>query len=41
MNDLTHYPVLVFVFSFLVLWLAAWIGWSVDEKETGLGRGIA
>ena len=36
MNDLTHYPVLVFVLSFLVLWLAAWIGWSLMRKKPAL-----
>ena len=36
MNDLTHYPVLVFVLSFLVLWLAAWIGWLLMRKKRAL-----
>ena len=36
MNDLTHYPVLVFVFSFLVLWLAAIFGWSLLRKNRAL-----
>ena len=33
MDDVTHYPVIVFVLSFLVLWLAARIGWSLMRKK--------
>jgi len=33
MNNLTHYPVLVFALSFLVLWLAAMIGWSLMRRN--------
>src|SRR5678815_4820688 len=36
MNDLTHYPILVFVFSFLALWLAGWIGWSLLRRKRAL-----
>ena len=36
MDNLTHYPVLVFALSFLILWLAAWIGWSVLRKKRTL-----
>ena len=36
MNDLTHYPVIVFVLAFLVLWLAARIGWSLMRKKPTL-----
>ena len=36
MNELTHYPVLVFVFSFLILWLAAIFGWSLLRKNRAL-----
>jgi hypothetical protein len=34
MNNLTHYPVLIFALSFLTLWLAAWIGWSLRRKRS-------
>jgi hypothetical protein len=33
MSDLTHYPAIVFVLSFLVLWLAAIFGWSLLRKQ--------
>jgi hypothetical protein len=33
MDDLTHYPVLVFALSFIGLWLAAWIGAVVRKKR--------
>jgi len=36
MNDLTHYPILVFALSFLGLWLAARIGWSLMRKNRAL-----
>ena len=36
MDNLTHYPILVFALSFLILWLAAWIGWSVLRKKRTL-----
>ena len=29
MNNPTHYPLLVFVVSFIALWLSAWIGWRL------------
>ena len=41
MDNLTHYPVLVFVFSFLVLWLAGLVRMVLAEKEAGPGRGLA
>ena len=40
MNDLTHYPILVFVFSFLTLWLAGWIGWSLLRKKRALDEDL-
>ena len=36
MNNLTHYPVLVFVLSFLVLWLAAIFGRSLLRRHQAL-----
>ena len=33
MDDVTHYPVIVFVLSFLVLWLAARVGWFLMRKK--------
>ena len=36
MNNLTHYPVLIFVLSFLTLWLAGWIGWSLLRRKRAL-----
>jgi hypothetical protein len=33
MDDVTHYPVIVFVLSFLVLWFAARIGWFLMRKK--------
>ena len=36
MDNVTHYPVLVFVLSFLVLWLAAWIGWLLMRNKRAL-----
>ena len=36
MNKLTHYPVLVFVLSFLVLWLAAIFGRSLLRRHQAL-----
>ena len=33
---MTHYPVIVFVLSFLVLWLAGWIGWSLLRRKRAL-----
>jgi hypothetical protein len=33
MDDVTHYPVIVFVLSFLILWLAARIGWFLMRKK--------
>jgi hypothetical protein len=29
----THYPLLLFVFSFIALWLSAWIGWSFRKRQ--------
>ena len=40
MNNLTHYPVLVFVFSFLTLWLAGWVGWSLLRKKRALDEDL-
>lgn len=36
MIDLTDYPVVLFFLSFLVLWLAAWIGWSVLRHKQAM-----
>ncbi len=36
MSSLTHYPLLFFVLSFLTLWLAGWIGWSLLRKKRAL-----
>ena len=36
MNNLTHYPVLVFALSFLTLWLTGWIGWSLLRRKRAL-----
>ena len=33
---MTHYPVLVFAFSLLILWLAGWIGWSLLRRKRAL-----
>ena len=32
-DSVTHYPVIVFVLSFLILWLAARIGWFLMRKK--------
>ncbi|MGO9114709.1 MAG: hypothetical protein ACLP9L_36295 [Thermoguttaceae bacterium] len=36
MYDVTESPLLVFVLSFLALWLAAWFGWSLLRKTRAL-----
>ncbi len=36
LNDVTHYPALVFAVSFVVLWLTAWIGWAVMRRKRAL-----
>jgi hypothetical protein len=33
MNNVTHYPLLVFVLSFIALWLSARIGWSFLRRQ--------
>jgi len=33
MNDLTHYPLLVFALSFIALWLSSWIGAFFRKKK--------
>src|SRR5258706_12861580 len=33
MNNFTHYPLLVFVFSFVVLWLGALLGRYVLQRQ--------
>lgn len=40
MNNVTYYPLLVFVLSFFVLWLSARIGASVLQKQQKLEEGI-
>lgn len=36
MSTLTHYPALVFVFSFLSMWLMAWIGWAYLRRKVAM-----
>ena len=36
MNNITHYPWLVFALSFIVLWLSAWSGRSVLRRQRKL-----
>lgn len=36
MSNLTHYPTLVFVFSFLAMWLMAWIGWAFLRRKAAM-----
>jgi hypothetical protein len=36
MNNITHYPLLVFALSFIALWLSAWIGRSVLRRRRKL-----
>ena len=38
--NVTHYPLLVFVLSFLALWLSAWIGWSFLRRQRILDEEI-
>ena len=33
MDNPTHYPLLVFVLSFIALWLSAWIGWWFRRRQ--------
>ena len=33
MNNPTQYPLLVFVLSFIALWLSAWIGWWFRRRQ--------
>ncbi len=33
---MTHYPALVFALSFVLLWLAAWLGWSWMRRKRAL-----
>ena len=40
MNNATNYPLLVFVFSFFVLWLSAWIGRSFRRRKQKLEEGV-
>ena len=40
MNDVTQYPLLLFAFSFLVLWLTAWIGWSLLRRKRPLNEDL-
>jgi hypothetical protein len=39
MNSEFNDPLLISVISFFVLWLAAWVGWAVLRKRTGLDEG--
>ncbi|MGA2620811.1 MAG: hypothetical protein ABSF26_24580 [Thermoguttaceae bacterium] len=36
MNQPTQYPLLVFVLSFIGLWLAGWVGWSFRRRQGAL-----
>ena len=36
MDDVTQYPLVLFALSFVVLWLTAWIGWSLLRKKRPL-----
>ncbi len=36
MSNLTHYPTLVFAFSFLAMWLMAWIGWALLRRKAAM-----
>jgi len=36
MNNEFNHPLLIFGISLLVLWLSAWVGWSVLRKRRGL-----
>jgi hypothetical protein len=36
MNNVFNHPLLIFGISFFVLWLMAWVGWSVLRKRRGL-----
>ncbi|MGB5062348.1 MAG: hypothetical protein WBQ37_01115 [Candidatus Competibacter sp.] len=38
MNNITHYPLLVFALSFIVLWLSAWIGRAFLRRQRKLGE---
>ena len=40
MNNATNYPLLVFVFSFFVLWLSAWMGRSFRRRKQKLEEGV-
>jgi hypothetical protein len=40
MNNLTNYPLLVFVLSFLTQWISAWIGASFLRKQRKLEEGV-
>jgi hypothetical protein len=39
MNNEFNHPLLIFGISFFVLWMAAWVGWSVLRKRRGLEEG--
>lgn len=40
MENITHYPLLVFVLSFIVLWLSAWIGRAFSRRKRKRGEEI-
>ncbi len=40
MSDVTQYPLVLFAFSFLVLWLTAWIGWSLLRRKRPLDEDL-
>ena len=33
MDNPSQYPLLVFVISFIALWLSAWVGWSFRRRQ--------
>jgi hypothetical protein len=40
MNEITHFPVVVFVLSFFVMWLSAWAGLSLRRAKLKLEDGV-
>ena len=40
MDTPIHYPLLVFVISFIALWLSAWIGWWFRRRQGTLDAGM-
>ncbi len=40
MSNLMEYPTLVFVFSFLTMWLMAWIGWALLRRKAAMDEDV-